>query len=150
MPAVAGSASTTYPLIPHFMAKQAVKLHANRYAVCAPFSRQPPPTFLQALKTCGFLYRNRKNIIYSQNVLCDMVLNPYFSKRVVSENCGCVNGRGPSIFIVFKAVREAPCPALSARSPDMYIHWRAGFQLGRVMTYNKRKARHEYFFTYSG
>jgi hypothetical protein len=26
-------------------------------------------TFLRLLETCGFLYRNRKNVIYSQNVM---------------------------------------------------------------------------------
>jgi hypothetical protein len=33
--------------------------------LCAVFSA----TFLRLLETCGFLYRNRKNVIYSRNVM---------------------------------------------------------------------------------
>jgi hypothetical protein len=29
-----------------------------------------------------------------QHVLCDMVLTPYFTKRVIYDNCGCIIGRG--------------------------------------------------------
>jgi hypothetical protein len=34
----------------------------------ASFPRQPPPTFLQALETCGFLYWACKNVIYSRTL----------------------------------------------------------------------------------
>jgi hypothetical protein len=30
---------------------------------------------LQALETCGFLYRACKNVIYSRNVICHLVWN---------------------------------------------------------------------------
>jgi hypothetical protein len=41
----------------------------------APFVRFFSATFLRLLETYGFLYRNRKNVIYSRNVMRNAFLN---------------------------------------------------------------------------
>ena len=67
-PPVGGSASTTYPLIPPFMAKQAARRQANRYAVCAPFPRLTPDTVCRPWKCYAFPYAGRQTVLNSRNV----------------------------------------------------------------------------------
>lgn len=59
-------------------------------------------TYCQGAFNKFYVYEPKKRQIQSipyrdrivQHILCDRVLNPYFTKRVVSGNCGCVEGRG--------------------------------------------------------
>jgi hypothetical protein len=49
---------------------EAVRAPKNR-SRATPFVRFFSATFLRLLETYGFLYRNRKNVIYSRNVMCN-------------------------------------------------------------------------------
>jgi hypothetical protein len=46
-----------------------------------------------------------------QHILCDCVLTPYFTKRVVYGNCGCVTGRGQHLAV--KLLKRYICSALT-------------------------------------
>jgi hypothetical protein len=73
-----------------------------------------------------YVYEPKKRQIQSipyrdrivQHVLCDRVLSPYFIKRVVNENCGCVEGRGQhyAVKLLKRYIRRA-----SAGGNQVYV-----------------------------
>ncbi|GHV84591.1 hypothetical protein AGMMS50230_01990 [Spirochaetia bacterium] len=53
----------------------------SAYGLCALFS---PAHFCGCWKPCGFLYRNRKNVIYSRYVMRNLALT--FSEKHIDNN----------------------------------------------------------------
>ena len=50
----------------------------------ASFPRKTSATFLRLLECYAFPYRNRKNVIYSRNVMCNNFLN--FSEKFIDNS----------------------------------------------------------------